>query len=89
MKKATTWRRFRHRVVFGLLRYPLTAYTVLRYGVKVDRFRQQGKRPYLIVMNHQTGFDQFFVGMFFRDPVYYMATEDIFSTYLTISSSCP
>jgi len=31
------------------------------------------------VMNHQTGFDQFFVGMTFRQPVYYIATEDIFS----------
>jgi DNA-directed RNA polymerase subunit RPC12/RpoP len=30
-------------------------------------------------MNHQTGFDQFFVGMTFRQPVYYVATEDIFS----------
>ena len=79
MKKATTWRRFRHRVVFGLLRNPLTAYTVLRYGVKVDRFRQQGKRPYLIVMNHQTAWDQFFVCMAFRNPIYFVASEDIFS----------
>ena len=79
MKKATTWRKFRHRVVFGLLRYPLTAYTVLRYGVKVDRFRQQGKRPYLIVMNHQTAWDQFFVCMAFRNPIYFVASEDIFS----------
>ena len=30
-------------------------------------------------MNHQTGFDQFFVGLTFRQPVYYLATEDIFS----------
>ena len=79
MKKNTTWRKFRHRVVFGLLRYPLTAYTVLRYGVKVDRFRQQGKRPYLIVMNHQTAWDQFFVCMAFRNPIYFVASEDIFS----------
>ena len=31
------------------------------------------------MMNHQTPFDQFFVGMSFRQPVYYVATEDIFS----------
>ena len=59
MKKRTTWIRFRHRVVFGILRYPLTLYTILRYGVRVDRFRQQGNRPYLIIMNHQTAWDQF------------------------------
>lgn len=79
MKKATTWRRFRHRVVFGLLRYPLTLYTILRYGVKVDRFREQGNRPYLIIMNHQTAWDQFFVCMAFRNPIYFVASEDIFS----------
>lgn len=30
-------------------------------------------------MNHQTSFDQFFVAMCFKGPVYYIATEDIFS----------
>ena len=30
-------------------------------------------------MNHQTVFDQFFVAMAFKRPVYYIATEDIFS----------
>ena len=30
-------------------------------------------------MNHQTAFDQFFIGMAFDEPVYYIATEDIFS----------
>ena len=36
-------------------------------------------RPYLILMNHQTAFDQFFIGLAFDGPVYYLATEDIFS----------
>ena len=31
------------------------------------------------MLNHQTPFDQFFVGMAFKGAVYYMATEDIFS----------
>ena len=30
-------------------------------------------------MNHQTAFDQFFIGIAFDGPVYYLATEDIFS----------
>ncbi len=37
------------------------------------------KRQYIIVMNHQTPFDEFFVGLSFKCPVYYVATEDIFS----------
>lgn len=51
----------------------------LKYGVRAERFKQQGKRPYLILYNHQTPFDQFFVMMSFHGAVYYLATEDIFS----------
>ena len=78
-KKNKKWVRFRHRVVRNLLYLPMRAYVALRYRIRIDRFRQQEKRPYLILLNHQTPFDQFFVGMSFRGPVYYLATEDIFS----------
>ena len=55
-------------------------YAKLKYNIKIEKYREQGKRAYLILLNHQTPFDQFFVGMsFIKGPVYYMATEDIFS----------
>ncbi len=57
----------------------LTPYARYRYGIKVEKFKEQKKGPYLILMNHQTPFDQFFVGMSFKGAVYYLATEDIFS----------
>lgn len=82
MKKETkkkTWRQKRHAVVFALLRWPVWAYTRWRYGITVERFEEQGSRPYLILMNHQTAFDQFFVCFAFRGPIYFIATEDIFS----------
>ena len=79
MKKSTTWRKFRHKVVFALTRWPVSIYTALRYGVRVERFREQGDRPYLIIMNHQTAWDQFFVYMAFRNPIYFIASEDLFS----------
>lgn len=78
-KKSKTWMQKRHSVVFALLRKPIELYTRWRYGVTVERFREQGNRPYLILMNHQTAFDQFFVCMAFRGPIYFIATEDIFS----------
>lgn len=53
--------------------------SILMFGIKVEKFKEQGIRPYLILMNHQTTFDQFFVGMAFKGPIYYVATEDIFS----------
>lgn len=77
--KKKQWTKFRHRVVTGAVRLVLSPYTKIKYGIKVDKFRDQEKRPYLILMNHQTAFDQFFVGMAFRGPVYYLASEDIFS----------
>ena len=73
------WLRRRHLVIRNLV-YPfLYLYCKLKYGLQVDRFRQQEKRPYLVLFNHQTAFDQFFVGMAFRGAVYYVATEDLFS----------
>lgn len=79
--KKKKWTKFRHKVVTRLAYYVLYPYTILKYGIKIERFKQKGKRPYLILLNHQTPFDQFFVGMSFikNGPVYYLATEDIFS----------
>ena len=78
-KKQKSWLKFRHRVVRNVA-YPIMwVYCRWQYGIKIDRFREQEKRPYLILLNHQTPFDQFFVGMAFKGPVYYLATEDIFS----------
>jgi len=78
-KKNQKWIRKRHAVITMIARVLIGWYCRLLCGIKVDRFREQGKRPYLIIMNHQTVFDQFFIGMAFRGPVYYIATEDIFS----------
>ena len=78
-KKQKTWLRFRHRVVRNLLYLVMAPYCRLKYGLKPEKFREQGDRPYLILLNHQTPFDQFFAGMAFKGPVYYVATEDIFS----------
>ena len=83
MKKknnAKKWIRFRHYVV-RTVAYPLIKlYSTIKYGVKVEPFKQQKKgQSYLILFNHQTAFDQFFVGFAFKGPVYYVASEDIFS----------
>lgn len=78
-KKDGKWLKFRHRVVRNIVYCVLRPYVHFKYGIKIEKFKKQEKRPYLILLNHQTPFDQFFVGMTFRGPVYYMATEDIFS----------
>jgi len=78
-KKKQPWIRKRHKVVTEIARGVLSLYCRLRYGLKLPKRKDLIREQSLILLNHQTPFDQFFVGMFFRDPVYYMATEDIFS----------
>ena len=79
MSKKKTWIKTRHKVVTCLLRPVFGIFVRLKYGIKIEKFKDQGKRPYLILMNHQTAYDQFFVGLTFNRPVYYLASEDIFS----------
>ena len=62
-------------LLFSIL-YP---YTKWKYNIHIEKFKSEGNGPYLVLYNHQTAFDQFFVGMSIKQPVYYLATEDIFS----------
>lgn len=79
MKKNDSWMKFRHKLFIWLLRPAFTLVTVLRYHVTIEKFEAQGDRPFLVIMNHQTAFDQFFVSIMFNRPVYFIASEDIFS----------
>ena len=78
-KKNSKWIRPRHKVVRNVLYYTLGTYSRLRYNAKVERFKEWEDRPYCILLNHVTPFDQFFVGMSVKGNIYYLATEDIFS----------
>ena len=78
-QKKKTWTRTRHKIITAVLRHPIGWYCRLRYGLRLPRRRDLIQRQCLILLNHQTPFDQFFVGLYFKNPVYYMATEDIFS----------
>ena len=77
--KKKKWIKKRHAVVRNILNLTLGPYARLRYNTKVKKFKEQEKQNFLILFNHQTAFDQFFVGMAFRGPVYYVASEDLFS----------
>ena len=77
--KKKKWLKPRHKVVRVLAYWALYLHCRVKYGLRVTKFKEQGNRPYLVLYNHQTGFDQFFVGMAFKGPVYYVASEAIFS----------
>ena len=78
-KRESSWLKKRHALVRTLFKPLLRLVVHLKYKIQTVRFKEQGKRPYLILYNHQTPFDQFFVEMSFKGPIYYVATEDIFS----------
>ena len=78
-KKKQKWIRFRHRIVWNLAFLVLYPYTRIKYRVKIKRFKEKKKRKYLVLFNHQTALDQFIVGAGFKGPIYFVASEDLFS----------
>lgn len=78
-KKKQKWRKFRHRIVWALAYLVLYPYTRIKYRVKIKRYKEKKKRPLLVLFNHQTALDQFIVGAGLKGPVYYVASEDLFS----------
>lgn len=78
-KKQTRWRRWFHRLSWMIVDALIYPYSRIFYHAKVDRFREQGRRAYFVMMNHTTPIDQFFVSLAFRGPIYPVASEDIFS----------
>lgn len=79
MANKKKWIKPRHKIIQIIAGAVLKPFCVLKYGIKADKFKEQENRPYLILYNHQTGFDQFFIGLSFKKPIYYVATEDIFN----------
>ena len=77
--KRKQWVRPRHTLIRNLAFLVLAPWSRLKYGIRVKKLGEKKERQYLIIMNHQTAFDQFFVGMAFKRPVYYLASEDLFS----------
>ncbi len=78
-KRTEKWMKYRHRIVRNIAYAVLYPYSRIKYGITIAKFKEQQDRAYLILLNHQTPFDQFFVGISISGPIYYLATEDIFS----------
>lgn len=77
--KNEKWIKPRHRIITGLARIVLSPVARAKYNIKVQKFKESGERQFFVLFNHQTAYDQFFVGMAFKGATYYLATEDLFS----------
>ena len=78
-KSVKKWIRPQHKYLIPFLRELVRPLFLAMYGCKVERFQEENGRQYLVLANHQTGFDQFFPSFAFKQHLYYVASEDIFS----------
>lgn len=72
------WMKFRHKVVFALLRPFFWPFLRWHYGLRLEKYKLP-KGPCLMIFNHTSSFDPFFMAMAFKGPIYVLATDDIFS----------
>ena len=74
------WVLPRHARIRRMLEVPLSVLSHLRYrDLTVTPLTGSEERQFLVLYDHQTPYDQFFVSKVFRQPVYHVASEDIFS----------
>ena len=78
-KRNKKWIKTRHSIVKAIVFALLYPYSKIKYGLRLEKLKEGGDRQYLVLYNHQTAFDQFFVGMAFKKHLYYVASEDLFS----------
>ncbi len=76
-KKHDKWIKRRHSFILKLAKLVLYPFVKIKYGAKIAKCKD--KRQRIILSNHQTAYDQFFVAYGFKGPIYYVASEDIFS----------
>ncbi|MBR2972210.1 MAG: 1-acyl-sn-glycerol-3-phosphate acyltransferase [Clostridia bacterium] len=77
--KKKKWLKLRHRIIRHTLGIFFRACSRIKYGARIRSFKQEKKRQYLVLFNHTTAWDQFFVALSFRQHLYFLASEDIFS----------
>ena len=76
--KKNTWVKPRHKHVFAFLRFAMRGFMKCRYHYTA---KPSGlpEGTYLILCNHQTTMDPFFLSLSFKFPIYFFASDDIFN----------
>lgn len=76
--KNNSWVKPRHARVFAFLRFVMRGFVKHRYHYTAEP-SSLPKGPYLILCNHQTTMDPFFLSLSFKFPIYFFASDDIFN----------
>ena len=77
------WCKKRHKIIVNLLRPIFALFLRIKYGLKREKYPHiingvDLRKPVMVLCNHSTTFDPFIVGLNFRQPLYYMASIDLF-----------
>jgi 1-acyl-sn-glycerol-3-phosphate acyltransferase len=77
----TMKKRFRHRVVFFLFPPFFRLFLKIKLNATAKKFKPPKgiKGPYLILSNHGLALDPFLLALSFREPIYFVASDMIFS----------
>lgn len=76
--KNVKWHKKRHDFFYKLIsRFIAGLYLKVAYRCKVEKF--DNSRPYLILFNHQTPFDQHIAVASMKKMFYFVGTEDLFT----------
>lgn len=73
-----TWIKPRHRRYWNFANWVLKPIIDHKYNMEIVPF-DDNKGQYLILSNHQTPFDQFFLSRMFKGDIYVVCTEDLLS----------
>lgn len=85
-QRRSNWISKRHQVFRNTIGKIYEPIAMSKYNTRIEHYDYDGQ--YLILYNHQTPYDQFFVEYSFKKHIYFLATEDIFSNGFTSKLLC-
>lgn len=78
VKRKSKFVRFRHIVVFAILRPFFLIYFRIKYHYTFEKYKGKSEGM-LILSNHAVTLDPFFLAMSFNFPVYFVASDQLFN----------
>lgn len=78
-QKKDKWNRPMHHFAFWFLRVIVRPFLFLIYGYRTKKYKLKKKQGYFIISNHQSLLDPLFVALSFKRPIYYVATDNLFT----------
>ena len=86
--KPKKWTKFRHRVIFTVVRWILVPIFKLRYNLVRGKEEKKLPKSCIIMCNHQAVMDPFFMAATLKRPIYFVMSQDVFTLGLLSKLIC-